>query len=260
MRLARRPLLHRAMFRATWGREVWPAGVEPAISGAQNRRGGHLPYSQKVPGHGLGGVREVDDRGIEPRSTAVSERRSCERHRAESNRRRRALQARASPLGHGVMDGPGGSCTHDVPALIAGTTMPTAVACADLLLRAHVSSRAPERSRTSVPGAGVRCSPVELRRHIHAGGGIRTLIDRFLRPVRLPGCATPARWRRLFDPRLSTCRLSRGATRACARASRTARTRLRARRGTRGSRSRACRACGASSPGPPACRRRTRGR
>ena len=30
------------------GREVWPAGVEPAISGAQNRRGGHLPYSQRT--------------------------------------------------------------------------------------------------------------------------------------------------------------------------------------------------------------------
>ena len=28
--------------------QVWPAGVEPAISGAQNRRGGHLPYSQAV--------------------------------------------------------------------------------------------------------------------------------------------------------------------------------------------------------------------
>jgi hypothetical protein len=27
---------------------VWPAGVEPAISGAQNRRGGHLPYSQRT--------------------------------------------------------------------------------------------------------------------------------------------------------------------------------------------------------------------
>ena len=26
--------------------QVWPAGVEPAISGAQNRRGGHLPHSQ----------------------------------------------------------------------------------------------------------------------------------------------------------------------------------------------------------------------
>ena len=28
-------------------REVWLAGVEPAISGAQNRRGGLLPYSQR---------------------------------------------------------------------------------------------------------------------------------------------------------------------------------------------------------------------
>jgi hypothetical protein len=27
----------------------------------------------------------------------------------------RALQTRAFPLGHGVVDGPGGSCTHDVP-------------------------------------------------------------------------------------------------------------------------------------------------
>ena len=136
--------------------QVWPAGVEPAISGAQNRRGGHLPHSQMKsggglgfpqsgaetspiwrvlpkpsvarrhacqpfvtaagdpplsdagctlrptlraavvpslpgavrrrpvlsalaaphePGRGPGGVREVDDRGIEPRLTAVSERR-----------------------------------------------------------------------------------------------------------------------------------------------------------------------------------------
>ena len=34
-------------------REVWLAGVEPAISGAQNRRGGLLPYSQQVPGAAL---------------------------------------------------------------------------------------------------------------------------------------------------------------------------------------------------------------
>ena len=26
--------------------QVWPAGVEPAISGSRNRRGGRLPYSQ----------------------------------------------------------------------------------------------------------------------------------------------------------------------------------------------------------------------
>ena len=42
----------------------------------------------------------------------------------------RALQARASPLGHGV-SGPGGSCTHDVSALFAGATTPTAGALAD---------------------------------------------------------------------------------------------------------------------------------
>ena len=28
-------------------KKVWPAGVEPAVSGAQNRRGGRLPHSQK---------------------------------------------------------------------------------------------------------------------------------------------------------------------------------------------------------------------
>ena len=65
MRLARKPLLHRATFARVPGRDgsrraepgsavaprdarVWPAGVEPAISGAQNRRGGHLPYSQRT--------------------------------------------------------------------------------------------------------------------------------------------------------------------------------------------------------------------
>ena len=28
-------------------KQVWPAGVEPAVSGSRNRRGGLLPYSQK---------------------------------------------------------------------------------------------------------------------------------------------------------------------------------------------------------------------
>ncbi len=55
--------------------QVWPAGVEPAISGSQNRRGRPSPLQPEGPGRGPGGVREVDDRGIEPRFTAVSERR-----------------------------------------------------------------------------------------------------------------------------------------------------------------------------------------
>src|SRR6188474_3653997 len=55
-------------------REVWLAGVEPAISGAQNRRDGLSPTARGT-GRGRGGARKVDDRGIEPRFTAVSERR-----------------------------------------------------------------------------------------------------------------------------------------------------------------------------------------
>ena len=55
-------------------REVWLAGVEPAISGAQNRRDGLSPTARGT-GRGPGGARKVDDRGIEPRFTAVSERR-----------------------------------------------------------------------------------------------------------------------------------------------------------------------------------------
>src|SRR6186997_2576275 len=55
-------------------REVWPAGVEPAISGAQNRRDGLSPTARGT-GRGPGGARKVDDRGIEPRFTALSERR-----------------------------------------------------------------------------------------------------------------------------------------------------------------------------------------
>ena len=45
MRLARTAkLLYRAAGRTT----IWPAGVEPAVSGARSRRGGLLPYSQMV--------------------------------------------------------------------------------------------------------------------------------------------------------------------------------------------------------------------
>ena len=59
MRLARTTgLLYRA--------SIWLAGVEPAISGAQSRWGGQSPLQPGAP---------VDDRGIEPRSTASSERR-----------------------------------------------------------------------------------------------------------------------------------------------------------------------------------------
>jgi hypothetical protein len=65
-------------------REVWLAGVEPAISGAQNRRDGLSPTA-RGPGRGPGGARKVDDRGIEPRSTAVSERCLPSRPVVESN-------------------------------------------------------------------------------------------------------------------------------------------------------------------------------
>ena len=120
--------------------QVWPAGVEPAISGAQNRRGGHLPYSQAVssqcgirsrgsrtrkplkapasrslpqpltghwfPGRGPGGVREVDDRGIEPRSTAVSERRFAQPARRRCLLRRSEILARAATCAiHGAPPG-----------------------------------------------------------------------------------------------------------------------------------------------------------
>ena len=59
MRLARTA---RLLYRA-----IWPAGVEPAVSGSRNRRGGRAPLRPVV--------HRVDDRGIEPRTTAVSERR-----------------------------------------------------------------------------------------------------------------------------------------------------------------------------------------
>ena len=44
---------------------IWPAGVEPAVSGSRNRRDGQ---ASPQPGG-------VDDRGIEPRTAALSERR-----------------------------------------------------------------------------------------------------------------------------------------------------------------------------------------
>jgi hypothetical protein len=59
-------------------RTIWLAGVEPAISGAQSRRGGQSPLQPDVHG--------VDDRGIEPRCTAVSERRLPSRPVVESRR------------------------------------------------------------------------------------------------------------------------------------------------------------------------------
>src|SRR4051794_33339921 len=43
-------LLYRAAGRT---RTIWPAGVEPAVSGAQSRRGGLLPYSQSKPPAGV---------------------------------------------------------------------------------------------------------------------------------------------------------------------------------------------------------------
>ena len=51
------------------------AAVVPSLPGAARRRLVPLAQSPEGPGRGPGGVREVDDRGIEPRSTAVSERR-----------------------------------------------------------------------------------------------------------------------------------------------------------------------------------------
>jgi hypothetical protein len=62
-----RPELMRLARRAAPPRvdRVWPAGIEPAISGAQNRRGGLLPYDQSA----------VDDPGVEPGTTGISDRR-----------------------------------------------------------------------------------------------------------------------------------------------------------------------------------------
>ena len=89
------------------------------------------------------------------------------RHRADSNRRERALQARASPLGHGV-------------------------------------ARAPERSRTSAPGVEARCSSTELRRQ-GAGGGIEPSSSGGTAETVASAGATPARAAPPPDP--STARL-----------------------------------------------------
>jgi hypothetical protein len=77
-------------------------------------------------------------------------------HRTDSNRRRRALQTRASPLGHGAsIKPPRGIESRYAP----GSTSPGALSA-------------------------------ELRRR-SAGGGSRTLTVRFLRPVRLPVAPHP---------------------------------------------------------------------
>jgi hypothetical protein len=75
---------------------IWPAGVEPAISGSQNRRVSRSPTARRGPGRGPGGVREVDDRGIEPRGPAVSER--CLLQPARRRREAEALEFRASRI------------------------------------------------------------------------------------------------------------------------------------------------------------------
>jgi hypothetical protein len=48
--------------------QVWPAGVEPAISGARSRWGGRLPYSQAK-------VRAVPPAGLEPAASGLRARR-----------------------------------------------------------------------------------------------------------------------------------------------------------------------------------------
>ncbi len=122
---------------------VWPAGVEPAISGAQSRRGGQLPYSQKTrraPPAGLepaaSGLRarrhhpfrprgrEAPAAGLEPalsrvtvarltdsttpeRKSGGSRTRTCERRRG----RLRASNALPCQLGHASTSGRRGSRT-----------------------------------------------------------------------------------------------------------------------------------------------------
>ena len=59
------------------------------------------------------------------------------------------------------------------------------------LPRGGCSGRNPGRLRE--PVATVVNEPPREQGFLYADGGIRTLINRFLRPVRLPGCATSAR-------------------------------------------------------------------
>jgi hypothetical protein len=139
MRLARKPLLHRATLLLASRRVCHGAGPEGtvfedgpvghgAVTGPRRRRSrgppggsraargarsGRLESNQRSPvpktggvaisptargpGRGPGGVREVDDRGIEPRSTAVSERRLPSRPVVE--RRRCVVAATAREAG-----------------------------------------------------------------------------------------------------------------------------------------------------------------
>ena len=86
------PLLHRASHMNVRKQEVWPAGVEPAVSGARSRRGGHLPYDQtSTPG----GTRTRTFRVEGPASSPVRPRGHVELRRQESNLRL-TINSRAS--------------------------------------------------------------------------------------------------------------------------------------------------------------------
>ena len=80
MRLARTALLYRASFSSI---QVWPAGVEPAISGAQNRRGDQLPHDQTT----------APPAGFEPAASGLRAR----RHRRFDHGGRRAPAAGLEP-------------------------------------------------------------------------------------------------------------------------------------------------------------------
>jgi hypothetical protein len=62
--------------------KVWPAGVEPAISGSRHRRGGQLPYSQKTST--LGGTRTRNFRIENPASSPFSTTRAYSGGRART--------------------------------------------------------------------------------------------------------------------------------------------------------------------------------
>jgi hypothetical protein len=73
-------------------KQVWPAGVEPAVSGAQNRRGGRLPHSQtkRTPGGTRTRIPELRARCHRPSTTGAS------KLRRQGSNLRLAINSRAS--------------------------------------------------------------------------------------------------------------------------------------------------------------------
>ena len=82
-------------------KKIWPAGVEPAVSGSRNRRGGRLPHSQKKPSRSTpGGTRTRSFRVENPASSPVRPRGHWSRRpwsRTRPARRIRPVRSHARP-------------------------------------------------------------------------------------------------------------------------------------------------------------------